>query len=59
MVAPYDFYILSLNSENRGSTNPAFHSFGSERHVKDLISSTEFKEDDKKGIDVVMYHSLS
>ncbi|KAL4361221.1 hypothetical protein GQ457_04G004880 [Hibiscus cannabinus] len=36
--------------------NSALHLYGSERHVKDLIDSGRFKEDDTDGIDVPFFH---
>ena len=45
--------VLFLNSENR--TNPGLHLYHSESRVKDLIDSEQFKEDDKKGIDVPFF----
>ena len=45
--------VLFLNSENR--TNPGLHLYHSESHVKHLIDSEQFKENDKKGIDVPFF----
>ncbi|GLT87014.1 hypothetical protein SLE2022_051180 [Rubroshorea leprosula] len=36
--------------------NSALHLYGSEQHVKDLIDSGRFKEDDTDGIDVPFFH---
>ncbi|XWS68546.1 hypothetical protein CRYUN_Cryun04dG0099400 [Craigia yunnanensis] len=36
--------------------NSALHLYGSERHVKDLIDSGRFKEDDTDGIEVPFFH---
>ncbi|XP_030930947.1 G-type lectin S-receptor-like serine/threonine-protein kinase At4g03230 [Quercus lobata] len=41
----------SVNRE-RNQANAAFRLYDSERQVKDLIDSGQFREDDKKGIDV-------
>ncbi|RVW57774.1 G-type lectin S-receptor-like serine/threonine-protein kinase [Vitis vinifera] len=44
---------ISKGQENR--TNPGLHLYHSESRVKDLIDSEQFKEDDKKGIDVPFF----
>lgn len=46
-----------LNPGNRGDIqrNLALHLCDSERHVKDLIDSGRFQEDDAKGIDVPFF----
>jgi CTP-dependent riboflavin kinase len=44
-----------MNSETRRSTdrtNRALRALDNEKHVKDLIDSGQFKEEDEKGIDV-------
>lgn len=48
---------MCLNSGNRGGIqrNLALQLCDSERHVKDLIDSGQFKEDDAKGIDVPFF----
>ncbi|XP_059661971.1 G-type lectin S-receptor-like serine/threonine-protein kinase At4g03230 [Cornus florida] len=42
-------------SRQRIQGNPVLHSFDSEKRVKDLISSREFEEEDKQGIDVPFF----
>ena len=49
--------ISLLKSDNRGSI--ALYLYDIEKRVKDLINSTEFKEDDKKGIDVPFFDLAS
>jgi hypothetical protein len=46
-----------LKSDNRGSNQGsiALHLYDTERHVKDFIDSGEFREDDKKEIDVPFF----
>ncbi|WJZ99558.1 hypothetical protein VitviT2T_017993 [Vitis vinifera] len=44
---------ISKGQENR--TNPGLHLYHSESRVKDLIDSEQFKEDDKKGIDIPFF----
>nr|POE50664.1 g-type lectin s-receptor-like serine/threonine-protein kinase [Quercus suber] len=44
----------SVNKE-RNQANAAFRLYDSERQVKDLIDSGQFREDDKKGIDVPFF----
>ncbi|XP_034701004.1 G-type lectin S-receptor-like serine/threonine-protein kinase At4g03230 [Vitis riparia] len=46
--------LLFLSSENR--TTPAVHLYDSERGAKHLIDSEQFREEDKKGIDVSFFH---
>lgn len=43
-----------LNPEDRESTL-ALQYYDSQRHVKDLMDSVEFKEEDKKGIDLPFF----
>jgi hypothetical protein len=49
--------ISLLKSDNRGSI--ALCLYDTEKRVKDLIDSAEFKEDDKKGIDVPFFDLAS
>jgi hypothetical protein len=46
-----------LKSDNRGSNQGsiALYLYDIERRVKDFIDSGEFREDDKKGIDVPFF----
>jgi len=46
-----------LNSENirREERNRVLRTLDSERHLKDLMDSGEFKEEDEKGIDVPFF----
>jgi hypothetical protein len=46
-----------LNSENRRSDerNRVLRTLDSERHLKDLMGSGEFKEEDEKVIDVLFF----
>ena len=50
-----------LKLDNRGSNQGsiALHLYDTERRVKDLIESSEFREDDKKGIDVPFFDLAS
>ena len=48
----------SLNRE-RNQGNAAFWLYDSERKVKDLIDSDQFREDEKKGIDVPFFNLKS
>jgi len=46
-----------LNSDNRRSNerNRVLRTLDSERHLKDLIGSGEFREEDERGIDVPFF----
>ena len=46
--------LLFLSSENK--TTLAVHLYDSERGAKHLIDSEQFREEDKKGIDVSFFH---
>ena len=50
-----------LKSDNRGSNQGsiALHFYDTERRVQDLIDSSEFREDDKKDIDVPFFDLAS
>ena len=48
----------SVNRE-RNQGNAAFRLYDSERSVKELIDSDQFREDDKKGIDVPFFNLKS
>jgi hypothetical protein len=50
-------YRCLLNSENRrnGERNQVLRTLDSGRHLKDLMGSDEFREEDKKGIDVPFF----
>jgi CTP-dependent riboflavin kinase len=48
-----------MNSETRRSTdrtNRALRALDNEKHVKDLIDSGQFREEDEKGIDVPYFN---
>ncbi len=48
-----------MNSEIRRSTdrtNRALRALDNEKHVKDLIDTGQFREEDEKGIDVPFFH---
>lgn len=48
--------VTFLNSETEKIGRDAVLLYGTEKRVKDLIGSEEFKEEDKKGIDVPFFN---
>ena len=51
----FQFNLLESVNRERNQANAAFRLYDSERQVKDLIDSVQFREDDKKGIDVPFF----
>ena len=51
----FQFNLLESVDRERNQANAAFRLYDSERQVKDLIDSVQFREDDKKGIDVPFF----
>ena len=51
--------LLESVNRKRNQGNAAFRLYDSERSVKDLIDSDQFREDDKKGIDVPFFNLKS
>ncbi|KAK7849962.1 g-type lectin s-receptor-like serine/threonine-protein kinase [Quercus suber] len=51
----FQFNLLESVNKERNQANAAFRLYDSERQVKDLIDSGQFREDDKKGIDVPFF----
>ena len=51
--------LLESVNRKRNQGNTTFRLYDSERSVKDLIDSDQFREDDKKGIDVPFFNLKS
>jgi hypothetical protein len=49
-------YQCFLNSENRSERNRLLRTLDSRRHLKDLMGSGEFRDEDEKGIDVPFFN---
>ncbi|XP_059452521.1 G-type lectin S-receptor-like serine/threonine-protein kinase SD1-13 [Corylus avellana] len=50
--------IASLTEESKKSdeTNLVLHKLDNERHLKDLMNTSKFREEDEKGIDILYFH---